>query len=923
MRQFPIGTVTFLFTDIEGSTRLWEQRPRTMQTWLENHDRILRRAIEEHGGVIVKSTGDGVFAAFAACSGALAAVVKVRRQLDELSAEEAGKIRVRFALHSGEAELREGDYFGRAPNRCARLVAAAHGGQIVCSSATARLAREHLPEGAMLADLGMHRLRDLGEPERVFELRTRDQASTFPPLRSLDAFRQNLPLPRTMFVGRTREVLELRALLRSRRLITLIGIGGVGKSRLGLQVAAEVVDDYHDGVFLVELAPLREASSVAQAIGATLGIELDHRTASGALSATTALIDFLRRRIVLLVLDNCEHLLAACAAIVHDLLAQCPSLTVLATSREHLAVEGERIWRVPPLEVPALKAAPGELLVADSVQLFGERAKAVAPQFIVDESNVAVVAEICRRLDGIPLAVELAAARIRHLAPPQIFARLTDRFRLLTHGTRTALPRQQTLRAAMDWSYELLDPAEQRLFARLGVFVGLASLDAIESVCAGDDRIDRDAAFGHLASLVDKSLVEIAESGEASRYRLLETVRDYALFKLHTSGELESMLDRHRDWFVTLAQQVPLRDFGSLNFRASAALGRESENLRAALKRCMEQNELSSAHALAARLWGVWMALRRFEDAREWLAALVDSERPARSAEELAVQLGMTHVFVQMGEFDSATARCNLVIRDAEQLRIDGIIASALILRALMAQTQRDPAARDYLVRAAELSLAVAEPSAAAEAMWLTAEMQIVESENGEAERMLARALEILPRRSVDESRRGHCHVALALLLHLRGDHAGALASAEHALALAPTQRERPFHTSFDLRWRGLGAAALAYAGLGRKPEADRFLRELLDEIEELRLPWGESDSLVMVAGVTLLLGDTERAACLLGAARGLMRVRGVWRRSSTGALYSTYIDRIRDVLPREAVQRFRDTGRAMSRDEALSYARR
>ena len=549
-------TVTFLLTDVEGSTALWEADPAAMRQALARHDALLADGIAEHGGVVVKSRGEGdsVFAVFDMASDAVTAAVELQASLQAAAWPTAAPLRVRMALHTGEAQWRDGDYFGPAVNRCARLRAAAHGGQILLSQATADLLRDSQTDGVGLRALGEHRFRDLARPEAVFQVVHPLLPGEFPPLGSLDAHPNNLPRELTSFVGREREVDEVRRLLVTTRLLTLTGSGGVGKTRLSQRVAADLGPSFPDGIWLVELAGLGDPSLLAQVVASVLGV----REQPGRALLDT-LIDVLRPRTCLLLLDNCEHLVEACAALADSLLRACPGLILLATSREPLGIAGETVWRVPPLTMPdasgdaATSDDTSALAQYEAVRLFEERARAALPAFTLTGQNGPAVAQICRRLDGIPLAIELAAARVRGVAPEQLADRLDDRFRLLTGGSRTALARHQTLRALVDWSYELLSEPERVLFCRLSVFAGGWTLDAAEEVCSGGG-IEPADILGLLLQLVDRSLVLAEEqpiqAGGLSpvRYRLLETLRQYGAEKLRDTGDALVLRTRHLDW---------------------------------------------------------------------------------------------------------------------------------------------------------------------------------------------------------------------------------------------------------------------------------------------------------------------------------------------------------------------------------------
>ena len=538
---------TFLFTDIEGSTRLWEDQPERMRTELARHDAILRDAVQAHRGVVVKSTGDGLYAAFADPLDALIATVALQHELARSRASDV-PIHVRCGLHAGVVEQRDQDYFGTAVNRAQRIMSAGHGGQVLLSQVVADLVRSRLPEDSSLLDLGVVRLRDIAVPEHLFQLVHPGLRRDFPALRSLAATPTNLPHEVKSFIGRERDVRHVVALLGQTRLLTLQGAGGIGKTRLLLHVARAALHAFPDGVWFVELAALADASLVPQALASVLGLKPPPDRA-----VIDITVEHLRERRALVVLDNCEHLVEACANLARDLLQSAAGVKVIASSREPLHVAGEATYAVPPLATPRADTRLDALSEYASVQLFAERATEARPDFRLGDQNARDVAAICRRLDGIPLALELAAARIRSLSVEQIAERLDHRFTLLTGGDRLALPRQQTLRALIDWSYELLSGSERTLLARLSVFAGGWTLDAAEMVCAGPP-IDRAQVLDQLAMLVDKSLV--LHELDTDRYRLLETVQQYAQERLADSGEERATRDAHLAYYLALAQKA-------------------------------------------------------------------------------------------------------------------------------------------------------------------------------------------------------------------------------------------------------------------------------------------------------------------------------------------------------------------------------
>jgi predicted ATPase/class 3 adenylate cyclase len=613
MDRLPEGTVTFLFTDIEGSTQLWETQPDAMREALAKHDAILREAIEANSGYIIKSTGDGIHGVFdkaiAAVQATLAAQRKLRVLIHNLP------IRVRMGLHSGEAELRANDYYGQALNRAARLMAVGHGGQILLSAITAELVREHLPVEISLIDMGEHRLRDLVRPEHIYQLQAPDLPEKFPPIRSLDSLPNNLPIQLTSFIGRQREMQETMQLLTSSRLLTLIGPGGTGKTRLSLQLAAEQLPEFKDGVWLIELAPLADPAFIISTIVSVLGLyEVP------GIPLLNILIDYLRDKSLLIILDNCEHLIEASAQVAQQLLRACPQLKIMASSREALGVDGETVYRVPSLSLP--DHLTDGIMEFEATRLFIERATKAESRFHLTDHNAASIAQICLRLDGIPLAIELAAARVKVFTPEQIAERLDDRFKLLTGGSRTALPRQQTLRALIDWSYQSLNESEQRALRRLAVFSGGWTFEAAEAVVGESEALDG------LPGLVNKSLVNVEEQDAESRYRFLETIRQYAMEKLLESGEAIHVRDRHLDYFLKCMKQSPeseQRIYGALpdDVEWLDRMELEHANLRAALE-WSALNHPDKALTLIYIVGNFWVARDYNLEACRWCQLILE-----------------------------------------------------------------------------------------------------------------------------------------------------------------------------------------------------------------------------------------------------------------------------------------------------------
>lgn len=659
--SLPTGTVTFLFTDIEGSTKLWEQYPEAMKVALARHDALMREAIEANGGVIFKTIGDAFCAAFLTAPDALVATVKAQTSLYQEPWDDPVTIRVRMALHTGMAEERDNDYFGPVLNRVARLLSAGHGGQILVSASSYELMRDHLPETVEMRDYGAHRLKDLERPEQVYGLVYPGQPTAFPPLRSLDQMPNNLPQQLTSFIGREKEMVEVRSQLGNTRLLTLVGAGGTGKTRLAEQVAADALEEFLDGVWLVEMAPLTNAALVPQTVAQVLGIKDQPGQA-----IEKTLTENLKNKRLLLLMDNCEHLIIDCARFTSALLRSCPGVQILATSREALGVAGEQVYRVPSLSLPNPKqkrAFTAHILSQyESVRLFIDRARLVKPDFAVTNSNAPALAEICHRLDGIPLALELAAARTPALSVEEINNRLGSRFRLLTGGDRSGLPRQQTLRALVDWSYELLNAQEKTLLARLSVFSSGWTLPAAEAVC-GFDPIEDFEVLDLLTSLVDKSLVLTEEEGGVTRYRMLETLRQYATEKHDAIGGVTATLrQRHQVWFLELAKKAEAQFRGPDQAEWLSRLETEHDNLRAVLDWCFagteaEYRKTDSARVcleLAGALWRFWYIRGYMVEGRDHLARSLRQTPESRTVAVSKVLHGMATMTYAQGNYVEA-----------------------------------------------------------------------------------------------------------------------------------------------------------------------------------------------------------------------------------------------------------------------------
>ncbi len=634
---------TFLFTDLENSTPLWENHPDLMQDLAARHDTLLREAIEAHQGKVVKTTGDGFHAVFdAATDGIAAALAGQQAILAEKWSNETGPLKVRMGLHTGESQAREGDFYGPELNRAARVMGIGHGGQVLVSGTTAALLRGRLPGGSELIDLGLHRLKGLSDPEQIYQLVHSSLETDFPPLQSSVSIPHNLPNQLTTFIGRTRELEEVKRLIESNRLLTLLGSGGTGKTRLMLQAAGDLVERFPDGGWLVELAPLTNSELVAEKTAGVLGVRgQPDRSLADSLAA------FLRRKEILLLLDNAEHLVQTSAELAEHLLTLCPKLKILVTSREPLSIDGEATFQVPSLSLPAENVmTEDELEASEAVQLFLERTLVVRPDFELNTDNVPAVAEIVRQLDGIPLALELAAARLRVMSAEQIAARLNDRFRLLVGGRRTALPRQQTLQALIDWSWNLLEESEQVLLRRLSVFSGGWTLEDAQQV-AGDTQLDEFDIIDNLEALVEKSLVTTGTLPDGSdRFNLLETIRQYGRERLAEAREDEVLGDKHAAYFVGLIREAEAANTQMEIVAWIKRLVGETDNFRAAYD-WLEIHDPMLILATAGKLMalggqGFWSFSP--PQARRWLERAIEigrtAEFPEEERQERQIQLG-------------------------------------------------------------------------------------------------------------------------------------------------------------------------------------------------------------------------------------------------------------------------------------------
>jgi predicted ATPase/class 3 adenylate cyclase len=678
--RLPSGTVTFVFTDIEGSTQRWERDRGSMENAVRRHDALVRAAIAANGGYVFKTIGDAFCAAFARPEAAVAAALEVQRAIAAEDFSAVDGVGVRVAIHTGTADERDGDYFGSAVNRVARLLAIGHGGQVLVSGVTTDLVQGALPARSSLRDLGEHRLKDLTQPEQVYQLIADGLPETFPSLRSLESLPNNLPLQLTSFVGRADEVAAIVELIGNTRLVTLVGTGGVGKTRTALQVAAELLDGSGDGVWFVDLAPIRDPALVSFEIASTLGLPVPPE--KSAIEVVTA---YLKSRRPLLIIDNCEHLVASAAEVIDAILRACPRVKILATSREGLNVNGESVYRMPSLGIPPEGARPSAVESSDygAIALFAERARAADGRFMLTDENAPIVAEICRRLDGIALAIELAAPRVKVLAVEQLSRRLDERFRILTGGSRNALPRQQTMRALIDWSYDLLSDNEKLAFRRAGIFVGGFTLEAATAICSADTEIDDWEVLEILSTLVDKSLVAAEISNAQQRYRLLESMREYTRGRLLENEELDAVARAHAEYFLAFAETKHEQWDVTPGAQWIAPMLPEIDNFRAGLGWALERDPVSLAR-FAVALHRFFDRLAIQEEGLHWTDAALSHEGvPLEPRLEASLRIARCTLKINQGRFEDLPFECERLIEVARASGDDVILFEAYMVSLL------------------------------------------------------------------------------------------------------------------------------------------------------------------------------------------------------------------------------------------------
>ena len=869
--SLPGGVITFMFTDIEGSTHLLQQLGPGYGDTLEDHHRIMRDVVSGHHGIEVSTEGDAFFVAFTNPADAVTAAAEAQRRLIEYADGAGLELRVRMGLHTGEGALVGDNYGGIDVHRAARIASAAHGGQVLVSESTRTLVEASLGDDVRLVDLGEHTLKDLDRPERLHQLCIDGLRSEFPPPRTLGSRPNNLPVTLTTFVPREREAADIRALLETSRLVTLTGPGGTGKTRLSLQVASDALMDFVDGVFVVWLAAVTDPALVVPTIAEALGLK-----EQGLRPMTEIIQSYLAGRRMLVVLDNFEQVVSA-APFLAGMLAGAPNLKVLVTSRAALRISGEQEYPVPPMTLPHPERLPSleALSGSEAVALFAQRARAVKPSFEISERNARAVTEICWRLDGLPLAIELAAARVRLLSPEQIAEKLQAGLGLLSGGARDLPARQQTLRNAIAWSYDLLDESLRDLFRRLSVFVGGWTLESAEAICNPDTELGIDTLDG-LDVLTEVNLIRLVETDEGeTRFRMLQTIREFALERFHPTDDFEPISRRHAQYFLTFVEECSARLTAEVE--AIRAVELEHDNIRATLRWALDRAEAECGLRLGAEMWRFWMLRSHLAEGRDWLTAL-------------------------------------LALPDASSK--SALRANAVMALGSVTYWQNDfPSTRQHYLEALEIFRAVNDRKSMVEALYNAGFLSLIEKDPAGA------------RTYYDESRR---------LAGELGDEPG-LANAAWGLAMCAL-RERnleeaqAFGTEAHERFTALGNAfGLSLARFvffqiarftGDRASAYRHLLGFQDDADILGAISSTQGTVELLSSLELESGHYEEATKLMGAAEMLRETYGG---GSPPPLIEVEDPRpvAREVLGEARAAELWEEGQAMSPEEAVAYLRK
>jgi predicted ATPase/class 3 adenylate cyclase/DNA-binding XRE family transcriptional regulator len=910
--SFPSGTVHFLFSDIGGSTQLVQRLGKAYVHVLEDHKRILREAFARWGGYEVSTHGDSFFAVFSRATDAVSAAVEAQQALARETWVEGVRLQVRIGIHTGEPILVDQDYVGVDVHRAARICSAAYPGQVLLSNETRVMVERQLPTGVSLRELGLYRLKDLNEPEYLSQLVVTDLPSDFPPLTSLEITPNNLPLQLTRFIGREREIDEIKGLLRSARLLTLTGAGGTGKTRLAMEVAKQIGEQFPDGVWLIDFVALREPNLILQAITTALGIREEPKR-----SLLQTLTDYLRSKKLLLLFDNCEHLISACAQVADTLVKVCPQLQILATSREALGLTGEHQYYVPTLTIPS---PDSELVIEnlkqfEAVRVFLDRAVLVRPAFKLTKANAFAIAQICRRLDGIPLAIELAAARVKGLSTEQIGARLDDRFSLLSSGNRTAVERHQTLRATIDWSYNLLSEKECVLLSRLSVFAGGWTVESATEVCLVVQSEEQDV-LNLLLNLADKSLVIVEEHEGETRYRFLETIREYALEKLAESGEERLVRNRHLDYFIIFAEEAERNYRNSNQLFWFSAMEKERVNFRAALDYVLHANQLETSLRFVGTAFWLWFFRGPWSEGQIWTEAALAQASDSRTMAKAKVLMGLG--LLQFAQSNHSSAHTIL----AESLSIwqefDNKWWCAFVLgfMGLTIRAQDREAAARYFEESLQLAKETSEKWLLAFSLWNKGENELYLKNLVEAQRLLDQCLE-LSQALGDRMLQNEALRALGEISEARQEHGRAVDLYKESLSIVEELHDI---TNISVLYFNVGRA-LQLAG--DNENAETHFRDALLQSQQLGKKSGVLRALSGLGVVAAANGQTERAAYLLTASQALFTKSGSgFPLNQSSQLWLTHhVESVRSQLGQEQFDKVSTQTQTMTLNEVVNYA--
>ena len=916
MTEAPTGTVTFLFTDIEGSTKLAQEYPGEMPSLLARHNQILNESIESNHGFVFRIVGDSFSAAFHTVSDALTAALNAQQKLQN-EAWSPAPIKVRMGIHTGTAKLRDdahGTFYEGYQTLALtqRIMSVGHGGQILLSQITYDLVKDKPYGGTELRDMGERRLKDIFKTEHIYQVVTPDLISEFPPLTTIEILNHNLPAQLTSFIGRERELDEARELLSSTRILTFIGPGGTGKTRLSLQVAAEQFSEFKDGVWLIELAPLVNSTYIISTIASTFKL----REAQG-IPLIDIVTNYLRGKQLLLILDNCEHLIEACAKISDELLHNCPNLKIIASSREALGIDGETVYRVPSLSLPDNGTSITSLLDFEATRLFTERAVKANAHFILTKENALYVTQICERLDGIPLAIELAAARVKLFTPQQIAERLSDRFKLLTGGSRTALPRQQTLRALIDWSYHTLNETEQHVLRQLAVFSGGWSFEAAESVVGEIEAMDG------LSGLVNKSLVNVEEQDGESRYQYLETVRQYAMEKLLESGDGANARHRHLAHFMEVSRRAEEKFGSAQRLIWVNRLELEHDNIRSALGWALESNP-ESALQMVCSLAVFWLSRSYMTEGCNWCQAaisraealsLADPTMDSRRAQAysalamLSINHGDHHTGQTAAKKGVALARkLNNPLHLARTLHFLGMSSVFLgdVTLAFEALHESETICRkfDYKDELASVLQSLAYAT--------------MEIHGSPAAKQLQSYMEeslALSRGSLNPEGAVRSEGILAKLAFYRGDLAEAR---KHADLMLDLHKEMGDQLSVTGHQSGMAHVARQ---LGNFDEALSLYRETLRDWQKIGHRGAVAHQLECFGFIAKAQEQGERAVKLMSAAEALRETSKSPRTPQERVEYEAEVTSLRTGMDEKTFVSLWEEGRAMTMEQAIEYA--